>query len=82
MFDKIVELSRPQKIYTFNTANIQCMLDACGYKFTLRIYNTYCPSTPTADARTLLSTIIKRERIVVNEAKGNVNRPTLSLLLI
>ena len=38
-----------------NIAHVHCMLDTQGYNHTLRICNTYCLSTATMVARTLLS---------------------------
>ena len=38
-----------------NMAHSHCMLNTCGYKYTLTIRNTYCLSTATVVARTRLS---------------------------
>ena len=38
-----------------NVAQAHCMLDNYGYKYTLRIYNTYCFATETMVARTHLN---------------------------
>jgi len=51
MWKNIVEVGRPHD----NVAHAYCMLDAKGYKHTLRICNAYCFSTETVVARKSLN---------------------------
>jgi len=51
MWKNIVE---PVHVTDDNMAHAHCMLETEGYKHTLGMYNTYCFSTATMVARTLL----------------------------
>jgi len=92
MCNKIVQPGRRQMIYTYNTANVHCMMDTYGYKLTQRICNTFPLQQRMHERSSVLRyTCIpshiypynnKREGTVANVPKGNVaHRPTLSMLL-
>jgi hypothetical protein len=51
MWKNTVEPGRPED----NTTPAHCMLDTLGYKYTLRICNTYCFSTATLVTRPRLN---------------------------
>jgi len=55
LVDNVEIFCRARQATDDNIVHAHCMLDAYGYKHTLRIYNTYCFSTATMVVRTCLN---------------------------